>query len=569
MAEQSRSFRKFILDPKSSVMTYIADNIPQAHQQGEPGFGGPHHNSIAGQQADAHDPTRIQQNLGQSHANLSQSSIGHPQNPYQPNPAISQTTSPQPAYAQQAQNLQEPFGQAYITSNLNQPVPKPTINPILQSVPRPDPPQWQIGGQSSMQDPMGHKNAQNVNSLPGGPPPAGARRVTSPQSAQRQYHRMVLDFERAKNGFSIAQSRRLFSLYPLIQKADQQSEHDFQAMASAAYELEAQSRRIWSLRVEHAWEFEGFTEASHQSVISGWQAQFELWADTVLDIQEGHFDSSDTKPGSHDSSLMSTTSEGWGQQRRQEINSNVGADSKLPANMPVQAPQMPQIQNLSVGQNSPPQQNMPYPGLAQPTPPGAFPQSSPAGPNETSVNPGMSMGQQQPGPQLQQMPMGQSTTTNMAFTGQNGQSMQQPGSLPNQQTQSMPSGQGSYQQAQNTPQGGVGFPQQGQSPPSGVPIRGPGPNNQQGQNMPPGSNGYAQQGQTVPPGGGPKMQQRQNIAQGPPPNMQQRPNMGQGPPGPPRNQTPPVQNMQAYPSTRPQMPGILQAGGPPQGNGRQ
>ncbi len=340
-------------------------------------------------------------------------------------------------------------------------------------------------------------------------------------------------------------------------------------MASAAYELEAQSRRIWSLRVEHAWEFEGFTEAGHQSVISGWQSHFELWADTVLDIQEGHSNPTDAKPDPHGSSLTNTISEGWDAQRRPENTANVGTDSKLPANMPVQAPQMPQMQNLSLGQNSLPQQNMPYTGVSQPTPPGAFPQSSPAGPNGNSVNPGISMGQQQPSPQLQQMPMGQSTSTNMTSSGQNGHLMQPPGSLPNQQTQSMPLGQGSYQQAQSTSQGGAGFSQQGQSLPAGAPIPGPGPNNQQGPNMPPGRNEYGQQGQIVPPGGGPNMQQRQNISQGPPLNMQQRPNMAQGPPGPARNQTPPVQNVQAYSSPRPQMPGILQAGGQPQGNGRQ
>ena len=337
-------------------------------------------------------------------------------------------------------------------------------------------------------------------------------------------------------------------------------------MASAAYELESQSRRIWSLRVEHAWEFEGFTEAAHQSVISGWHSQFELWADTVLDIQEGHFNPTDVKPESHGSSLMNTTSGGWDAQRRQENTGNLGPDSKLPANMPVQAPQMPQMQNLSLGQNSPPQQNMPYPRVSQPTPPGAFPQSSPAGPNGNSVNPGISMGQQQQSAQPQQMPVGQSTTTNMASSGQNGQPMQQQGSLPNQQAPSMPPGQGPYQQAHNTPQGGAGFPRQGQNLPSGAPIPGPGPNGQQGQNMQPGMNAYGQQGQGAPSGGGPNMQQRQNVSQGPPLNMQQRPNMAQAPPGPPRNQTPPVQNMQA---PRPQMPGILQAGGPPQGNVRQ
>ena len=218
MAEQSRSFRKFILDPKSSVMTYIADNIPQGHQQGDPGLGSSYHHSIASQQADTHDPNRVQQNLGQNHTNLSQSSFGHSQDSYQTNPAGSQISSPQPTYAQQTQNSQLPLGQAYIASNLNQSVSKLADNPILQSVPRPEPPQWQIGGQNSLQEPMGHNNAQSVNSSLSGPPPVGARRVTSPQSAQRQYHRMVLDFERAKNAFSVGQSRKALIMLSLDTK---------------------------------------------------------------------------------------------------------------------------------------------------------------------------------------------------------------------------------------------------------------------------------------------------------------------------------------------------------------
>ena len=207
MADQTRGFRKFVLDPKSSVMTYLADNISQAHQQGDPSLGS------------------SQQNLGQSHVNLSQSSFGHPQDSYQPNAAVSQSSSLQPAYAQQAQSSQVPFGQAYIASNLNGPISSPASNPLLESVPRPDPPQWQNGGQNSysqqatpMQDPMAHNKAQSINSLPNGPPPAGARRVTSPQSAQRQYHRMVLDFERAKNVFSVAQSRKAFAILSLGSK---------------------------------------------------------------------------------------------------------------------------------------------------------------------------------------------------------------------------------------------------------------------------------------------------------------------------------------------------------------
>ena len=222
MAEQTRGFRNFILDPKSSVMSYIADNIPQSHQHGDSGLSNSQHNSSTSQQGDPNNPNGIQQNLGQSHINLSQGSFGHPQDSYQPNAAVSQSSSLQPAYAQQAQSSQVPFGQAYIASNLNQPISKPANNPILESVPRPNPPQWQIGDQNPysqqatpMQDPITHNNDQSVNSVLNGPPPVGVRRVTSPQSAQRQYHRMVLDFERAKNVFSVAQSRKTSSILSL------------------------------------------------------------------------------------------------------------------------------------------------------------------------------------------------------------------------------------------------------------------------------------------------------------------------------------------------------------------
>ena len=193
MADQTRGFRKFVLDPKSSVMTYIAENIPQAHQQGDSTLGISQQNSISSQQVDPNNANWIQQN-------------GHPQD----------------SYVQQAQSSQAPFGQAYIASNLNQPISSPANSSLLESVPRPDPPQWQIGGQNPysqqatpMQDPMAHNNDQSIHSLLSGPPSAGARRVTSPQSAQRQYHRMVLDFERAKNVFSVAQSRKAFAVLSL------------------------------------------------------------------------------------------------------------------------------------------------------------------------------------------------------------------------------------------------------------------------------------------------------------------------------------------------------------------
>ena len=60
--------------------------------------------------------------------------------------------------------------------------------------------------------------------------------------------------------------------------------------ASFAFELESLSKRIWTLRREKANEFVGFTALTHAIVIATWQTQYELWADTVADIQEGLMD---------------------------------------------------------------------------------------------------------------------------------------------------------------------------------------------------------------------------------------------------------------------------------------
>ncbi len=57
-------------------------------------------------------------------------------------------------------------------------------------------------------------------------------------------------------------------------------------MFTAAYELEFLSQKIWTLRRDHAGDFEEYSDLGHASVIASWQAQYELWADTVLDLQD-------------------------------------------------------------------------------------------------------------------------------------------------------------------------------------------------------------------------------------------------------------------------------------------
>ena len=195
MAEQSRSFRKFMMDPKSSVMTYIADNIPPdriAPQQGSAQT-----NPLNGQPAQ--DPTGFQQNLGQNQPNQAIS-------------ALSQSSSAQPTYGRPAQSPPLLFGQAYITSNLNQPTSTVSSSSNSQTVPRPETPQWRIQdtqlAQPQAQSLSSQSNVLSMGALGQGPPPAGTRRRSSSQSAPRQYHRMVLDFKSKKNSYFLAQSRR-------------------------------------------------------------------------------------------------------------------------------------------------------------------------------------------------------------------------------------------------------------------------------------------------------------------------------------------------------------------------
>lgn len=185
MAEQSRSFRKFMMDPKSSVMTYIADNIPPER--------------IAPQQGSAQNPNGFQQNLGQNQPNQAIS-------------ALSQSSSPQPTYGRPAQSPPLLFGQAYIASNLNQPTSAISSSSNTQTVPRPEKPQWRIQdtqlAQPQAQSLFSQSNVLSMGALGQGPPPAGTRRRSSPQSAPRQYHRMFLGFKSKKHSYFLAQSRR-------------------------------------------------------------------------------------------------------------------------------------------------------------------------------------------------------------------------------------------------------------------------------------------------------------------------------------------------------------------------
>lgn len=218
MATQDRGFRKFMMDPKSSVLGYIAENIPQerlSHQG----------NATAGNvQA---NPPNNQQYVGQGQSDHLQGSFVRPQSSSEVIGGVSQSSSPLPTYTQPAQNLHWPLSQPYMASNLSQ-TSNGYGNAAHAMEARPETPQQTLGqgplsqqanaswgkqnpsqqmSQTSAQYLSNQGSGQSSGTIAHGLPPVGARRTTLPHSAPRLYHRMVHDFKSTKNTYYIAKRR--------------------------------------------------------------------------------------------------------------------------------------------------------------------------------------------------------------------------------------------------------------------------------------------------------------------------------------------------------------------------
>ncbi|CAF9942732.1 hypothetical protein IMSHALPRED_004607 [Imshaugia aleurites] len=601
MADQNaRGFRRFMLDPKNSVMTYIADNIPPEHLSHQQGSNGRLQNGpMNSQQSNTPDPNRLQQNqvLGQNAQNQSQDDFIRPPLPTRPSQSNSQSSSPRPGYAQPVHSSQMPMNTPYIASNVSQANQGPNGYAGTQS---------QLPGSHSMsniamapgtmsqQGPQSQYSSLQSSSpstakLGQGPPQPGSRRRNSPQSAPRLYHRLILEFEITKKAFFVAKSRKMASPHKSLgAPTDIMLENDIQEMTSAAYELESIARRIWGLRFEHSWEFEGYSEAGHQAVYSKWQAEYEMWADTVLDIQDGQVLADAANPSKYGNTSMHRDAEERDSQSRQDRSGFQGLNGEtqhqnssmqqgdMPPHMLQQMPQhqpvlshqqmalqqempppqqmppqqqfppsqqmppqqqMPQLPDLPMAQSMPPGQSMQNSRPPQPMLPGSFAQN---GPPPTMTEQNMPPQQRQQSPQPPQM----TNIQNPPPTMQNGPSMQP----------SPFNGPPNTQNIANTPAQTMQQPQRMSSP-----------NFQQPQNTRPGQAPGMQQGQNRPPQQYMQQQQQQNI--------------GPGQQGPPRNGMPPGQPMSqgqnlgprqnASPRPDSQVPLNLQAGGQMRGNGRQ
>lgn len=340
--------------------------------------------------------------------------------PNRPSQSNSASSSPRPGYAQPVQSSQLPMNIPYIASNIGQasqgmngyaaaqsqnPGSQPGSNLVVVQDPM---------SQQRPQSPYSSIQSNSQSTVVGqGPPQPGTRRRNSPQSAPRLYHRMMLELEVTKQAFFAAKSRRTASFHHKSFEAptNNNTEHILQEMASAAYEVESSSRRLWALRYEHSWEFDGYSEATNQAVFSKWQAEYEMWADTVLDIQDGQILAEAANPSKYGISSMHRGSEDWDSQSRQarlgfqEPNGeNRHHASSIPGEqlppqvsqqMPPQQP-MPQLQSLSMGYPVPTTHTIANSQTPQQMPPGAYPRSGP--PNDPNTPPQQLSQRPQPPP---------------------------------------------------------------------------------------------------------------------------------------------------------------------------
>ena len=199
--------RKFMNDPKSSVMSYLAENMAAQHlqqqiqQQNHGSSGPPPTSSSYGQQYSNQGSNGLSSQF-QSHSNASQTSLAQSQTAQ--NEAVFQSSSPQNSNLLLVQNAQIPPIMPYIASNIASNGGRPSeVHPgaqsgILQS-------QQQNSQMQQFSQAQGSETL--ITNLGKMPPTSGMKHNTSPQSAPRLYHRMNLDFEVAKSTFFMARAR--------------------------------------------------------------------------------------------------------------------------------------------------------------------------------------------------------------------------------------------------------------------------------------------------------------------------------------------------------------------------
>ena len=202
------------MDPKASVMTYLAENLPSDHRhQGQ---------APSDQHSGINVPLNSQTQQGQSQSSYNLQPIP------QPNGASTQLM-PQQIHTPPQQNGQWSTVQPYVAANLSRPstpsmqqnIAHQTQNSVpsglsqastqssIHGLSYPETVHQSLAAQLPSQAPLNNDVAQSQANMGINPLPLGARKKSSPRSVNRLYHHFVLNYEEMCIDFFSAKSGKL------------------------------------------------------------------------------------------------------------------------------------------------------------------------------------------------------------------------------------------------------------------------------------------------------------------------------------------------------------------------
>ncbi|KAF2187542.1 hypothetical protein K469DRAFT_748832 [Zopfia rhizophila CBS 207.26] len=291
------AFRRFILDPKTSVKSYLAESLVENHQYNNPqGNQLPYQSSAPSYSHQTLPIDHPHQYESEQAASLQgyQTAYSQPQNasieqdsfqhrmPHHSSssyelPFSGVTTIPD---VYQIQHQNPSYGAPQHLEQLPPHIPQPYQSPPPPEAPVPasSPPPLQHPqayptqrGTSVLSEPSSFTPPQKQNAIPHsryGPAPPPADSLNATVLAPRTYHRMVVNFETLKLLYYTAKAQP----------------HHIDLSAPAA-KLKSLAREIWTMRFTRAQEFE-YSDSAHEQIITVWKTEFELWSDVLEDLAD-------------------------------------------------------------------------------------------------------------------------------------------------------------------------------------------------------------------------------------------------------------------------------------------
>lgn len=237
MAETDRSFRKFMTDPKTAVMHYIAENLPSASQTQGQAVGlsnGPtfDHVQFAPQQqpqttaeissvnqlgqpfvyTESSQPSNVYHQYTSTHLDPQQGNAPAPGWVSRPSSTPGVAFS-QPPPQSQADSITypQPWMSQHARTNMSSPPPAGTGIPMQPNQPASSNGYYASGlpDQAALQAPNPTQSSEIRETFGMAPPSTPIRQTNKPPAVSRAYHRMILEYEKTKGLFFAASAGKV------------------------------------------------------------------------------------------------------------------------------------------------------------------------------------------------------------------------------------------------------------------------------------------------------------------------------------------------------------------------